>query len=428
MMTLRSLLLPLIGAAMLSGACGGDRTAAGGGAGLATRFDSTGDTVRALVEGVVDSAAVRSLVAEVAIAGEVGDTVLFGTAGDLTLGPSGDLVVRDYSSTQLLLFGRDGRLIARMGGKGSGPGEYGDVGGIVARRDSTWAVYDASAARVTFFGADGALRTSWMVPSSRFFGSGMLTSDSSGALRIAQFIIPSSGDFIGARVAFARIVDGGGVLRDTVVAPTLGVKQPEYRAEGVVSGGRMSTMSGSELAPGEISSWHPHGHWVLMEGGGYRLLFARRDGKPMVVTRVAPSTAVDDDERAWHEEDILWSMRRVNPAWTWQGEPIPKTRAPARSMFVARDGAIWVQVALPSERIPEVEREAQRPEAAPVRRWRDRSAYEVFGADGTFRGRVALPARTTLHTADGDVVWGTRLDADDVPTVVRFRVTPAFGG
>jgi hypothetical protein len=66
--------------------------------------------------------------------------------------------------------------------------------------------------------------------------------------------------------------------------------------------------------------------------------------------------------------------------------------------------------------------------APPPARWRTRSAYEVFGRDGRFLGRVTLPPRASLQAAEGDFVWGTQLDEDDVPTVVRWRVVPGLGG
>jgi hypothetical protein len=427
MIATRLLVIPLLAGATLVGACFGDKAESADVAGLPTVFDSTGDTIRARVVGAVDSSDIRTLVAEVRIAGEIGDSILFGNAGNLTLNPSGAVAVYDYTSTQLLLFAPDGALIGRMGSKGSGPGEYQDVNGIAPLADSTWAVYDAGSSRVSFFSANGAFRDSWNVPSTNFIGSYMLVTDSSRALRLAQFVVPPSGDFMAANFGYARVLPGGAGLADTAAAPTLGVEAPEYRTEGPTEGGRSSTMTTSQLSPSEIASWHPDGHWVLMEGGGYRVLIAKRDGKPIVVTRDAPNTPVHEDERAYHEERTIWAMRRVNPAWTWQGPPIPKVRAPARHMLIARDGTVWVQVALPSERIPEADRDEQRPGAQPVRRWRERSAYEVFDRTGTFLGRVALPPRTTLQEAAGDVVWGTQVNEDDVPTVVRFRVVPRLG-
>ena len=221
MIATRLLVIPLLAGATLLGACVGDKAGTADVAGLPTVFDSTGDTIRARVVGAVDSADIRTLVAEARIAGEIGDGILFADAGDLTLSPSGALALHDYSSTQLLLFAPDGSLIGRMGGKGGGPGEYQDVNGLAAVDDSTWAVYDASSSRVSFFGTDGAFRDSWNVPSTRMIGSNMLVTDSSRSLRLSQFVLPPSGDFMAASFGYARVVTGGTGLVDTSVAPTL---------------------------------------------------------------------------------------------------------------------------------------------------------------------------------------------------------------
>ncbi len=427
MTTPRSLVLACITAAALLGACGADPATGADPAGLPTVFDSTGDTLRARVAGVVDSAAIRGLAAEVRVVGEVGDSIIFGNAGMLTVGAAGDLVMFDYSSTQLLRFGPDGTLLGPLGRRGSGPGEYAQVSGLVGRPDSSWAIYDVQNSRVSLFDRNGTFRESWTLPASTFFGQGMLASDPTGGLWVARFIAPPEGDPGQAKESRTRVVDQGRALADTVFSPTLGVSGPKYRAMREVPGGRSSTMMGDPFAADEWSHWSPDGHWVLLETGTYRLLFAKRDGKPLVVERSTPPIPLDADERAQQEEWILFTMRRTDPAWTWQGSPLSSARAPARSMFIGRDGRVWVAVALPSDPIPEADRDPVRPENRSPARWRNRSAYEVFDRTGRFLGRVALPPRTSLYDADGDTVWGTQVNEDDVPTLVRWRVTPGLG-
>ncbi|MBK9549271.1 MAG: hypothetical protein IPO52_09280 [Gemmatimonadetes bacterium] len=54
------------------------------------------------------------------------------------------------------------------------------------------------------------------------------------------------------------------------------------------------------------------------------------------------------------------------------------------------------------------------------------SVYEVFEPTGRFLGRVAFPPRARFAEAQGDQVWAIVRDADDVPAVVRFKVTEGF--
>ncbi len=61
-----------------------------------------------------------------------------------------------------------------------------------------------------------------------------------------------------------------------------------------------------------------------------------------------------------------------------------------------------------------------------MNRYRSSAVYEVFSPNGRFLGRVPLPPRTTLIQADGDSFWGIMRDADDLPSVVRFRLSIPF--
>ena len=95
-------------------------------------------------------------------------------------------------------------------------------------------------------------------------------------------------------------------------------------------------------------------------------------------------------------------------------------------LTVARDGTIWARVAMPSERIPDAELPPRRENSPPPRMYRSPAEYEVFVADGRFLGRVAMPPRTTVTTADGEFVWAITRDADDLPAVVRYRLSIPF--
>jgi hypothetical protein len=419
-----SALATLLAAA--AAACAGDRDTLASTAGLVTVFDSTSDTVRATVAGAVPAERIRQLVPDLRIASERNDTVVFGNTGEFVVAPSGRVLMHDPTGPQLLLFSPDGALAATVGRSGGGPGEYRDVNGLTALGDSLFVLYDASSSRISFFRPDGSFATSWPLPATNMIGQSMLVTDRTGQIRLSQFVIPAGGSVFDARAAWATIVPGGSRLGDSVLAPTLGVKQAEYRAENSTAGGRSATVTTGRLSPGEFTAWHPDGHYVLIEGGGYRVLFARRSGKPLVVHRDAPSIPVPDDERAWHEERTLFIMRRTNPAWSWQGPAIPHSRPAATGMFVARGGNVWVRVALPSEPIPQPERAAPRAGALPPARWRERGEYEVFAPDGRFLGRVAVPPRTFVQAADGDAVWATQTGEDDLPALVRFRVTPGW--
>jgi hypothetical protein len=48
--------------------------------------------------------------------------------------------------------------------------------------------------------------------------------------------------------------------------------------------------------------------------------------------------------------------------------------------------------------------------------------YTVLDAAGTATASAWVPRSVRLHWASATHVWGQELDADDVPTIVRFRI------
>src|SRR5690606_18086825 len=178
----------------------------------------------------------------------------------------------------------------------------------------------------------------------------------------------------------------------------------------------------SDLAPGYHWAWHTDGYFVVAHGGKYEIMLARSEGKPVAIRRSMSPVPVGDEERRAQEARITWSLRQTNPAWTWQGPPIPTTKAPLTQLFASRDGRIWARVATPSERIPDAELDPPRENGPPPYPFRSPAMWEVFAADGTFLGRIAFPPRTTLMEADGDIVWAITRDENDLQGVARYRI------
>jgi hypothetical protein len=159
------------------------------------------------------------------------------------------------------------------------------------------------------------------------------------------------------------------------------------------------------------------------------VVVARRDGQALVIRRNQTEVPVADEERSQEEARISWQMQRTQSDWSWNGPPLPSTKAPVTGMGVipTRDGRLWVQVAVPSERIPEADLPTPPDSTMPVMAYRMPTVFEVFDTDGSLLGRVAMPPRTSLVGADGDEVWGLATDDDGLPQVIRFRVEPGWG-
>jgi hypothetical protein len=403
-------------------ACGQRASSAGGNSGLATVYDSTADTVVARVDGDVPVSALRTMDIVMRIAPAMDDTTLFTEVADFEVDLANRIWVYDYQGRRMFLFDNAGTLVRRIGRQGAGPGEFAQGNGLVALADSGIAMLDAQNARVSFFAANGDFRASFPVPSGFNTGNGLMT-DRSHTLFLRRPVTPAREGEILGRMGLVRL-NPDGAFGDSLAPPDLPVQRDTYLAVSADGSGRSSTTS--SYAPNFFWDWHPDGFFVAANGGRYEIVVTPRGAKPIVIRRNAPPVPILPDERAEEKERITFNMRQTQPGWAWSGPEIPETKAPLTGLLVGRDGNIWARVATPSERIPEDELAPQRENGPPVRHYRSPAVYEVFASSGRFLGRVPLPPRTTLIQADGDLLWGILRDADDLPSIVRFRLSTPF--
>ena len=402
--------------------CASNDRSSGGAAGLATVFDSTADTITARIEGSVPVSALRSMDVVMRIAPAADDTSLFSEVSDFEVDLANRIWIYDYQNRRLFLFDSTGALVRRIGRQGSGPGEFSSGNGIVALPDTGVAILDAQNARLSFFAANGDFRTSLPVPSGFSTNNGLL-SDRSHTLYLRRPVTPPREGEILGRMGLVRLA-ADGAFGDSLAPPDIQVQRETYVA--VSKDGKSRSATSTAYAPNYFWDWHPGGYFVAAHGGRYEIVIARPDGKSISIRRTAPPVALLPDERAEEKEWITWQMVRTQPGWTWNGPDIPETKAALTGLMVTRDGNIWVRVATASERIPDDELAPPREKGPPVRHYRTPTVYEVFAPSGRFLGRVPLPPRTTLIQADGDFLWGISRDADDLPSIVRFRLNTPF--
>jgi hypothetical protein len=378
------------------------------------------DTVFVQTKGLVPPGAVHRLIEELRIAPGAEDTTLFTEVWEFDVDRAGRFWVFDGPSNSILLFSPAGKLLRRIGREGAGPGEFRINSGMVALGDSGLAIWDSRNARISFFSSKGDFRTSWLTPSGFSTNDGLLT-DRSGALYLKRPVTPPREGEILGRMGLVRL-KAGGALGDSLVPPDLPVPREPYVAE--QKGGRSSM--NSELAPNYHWAWHPDGFFILGHGGNYEIVLARPRQQPLAIRRDLPKVPVGEEERAEARARILWSMRQTDPAWSWNGPAIPANKAPLRGLWVARDGKIWAEVAVPSERIPRDELVIPRDKTMPVSHFRTPLVYEVFATDGRFFARVSFPPCSRLMEADGNTVWALLRDADGLPAVLRFHIEPGL--
>jgi hypothetical protein len=357
------------------------------------------------------------------IAPSVDDTSLFAEVSEVDVDRTNRVWIFDFRSNQLFLFDSSGALVRRIGRQGQGPGEFASGGGLVTLPDTGAAIWDSRNARISFFTASGDFRTSWPTPAG-FSTSNALYIDNAGRLYLRRPVTePREGEILG-RMGLVRLKDGG-EFADSLLPVDLKVTRDTYVAVSPDGSGRSSTAS--SFAPNYYWDWHPDGYFVAGHGGNYEIVIERPGAKPIVIRRAAVPVPISNEERDEEKEFLLWNMRRTQPNWSWTGSALPDTKAPLTGITITRDGNIWARVAVPSERIPESELQPQRENGPPVRHFRSTPIiYEVFAPNGRFLGRVPMPPKTTMFQADGDYFWGVTRNEDDLPSIVRFRLSRPF--
>jgi len=220
-------------------ACAGGSDSPGGAAGLATVFDSTGDTVIARVDGAVPVSALRIMDVAMRIAPAIDDTSLFSEVNDFEVDAANRIWAYDYQGRRMFLFDTAGKLVRRVGRQGSGPGEFSSGNGIVALADTGVAMLDAQNARVSFFASNGDFRTSFPVPSGFSTSNGLMT-DRSHTLFLRRPVTPAREGEILGRMGLVRL-EADGSFGDSLAPPDLPVPRDTYLAVSPDAGGGSPT-------------------------------------------------------------------------------------------------------------------------------------------------------------------------------------------
>ncbi len=326
-----------------------------------------------------------------------GDKANLVPIGSLVVDSRAQMFVGQRQDNKILVFDSLGRLVRTIGRKGSGPGEFEGLATLGFIGDTLWAWAEGTR-RLTFFKADGRHRRSTnirlitgsdtrvqpMIRGVRSDGSvlsvgnlhssRMMTevhANAKGEVQHQLAVRPiSSGGF-----SFSNY-DGGKWELSTDVNPPIII--------GAQDGSRLAiataTLDGEEAGTGVVT--------MLTYSGD--TLFKRR--YPIAIKPI-PRSVIDS---------TLTAIEKVNPKYAAQlrAFPIGEVYPPLEYMRISRDGALLLAFYTDG----------------PTR------DFFLLKPNGEIEASLTLPREVIIRSFDNEHLWGFTRDADDLESIVRFRL------
>lgn len=325
---------------------------------------------------------------------------LAGVEGALRLA-DGRYVIADGGSSELRVFGADGRHLRTFGGQGRGPGEFTALAGIGRSADGPWA-YDFALRRITWFDPDSGLIAATTL------GAEPAALAPVGALPGRSFVLRQLWG-----VTSTATTTREGLRRDDVAV---------VRADS--SGSRMDTIA---LAPGrEVIIRVEDGRGVMSRRPfGRDVVAAVRDGRVVIGTGDAP----DVDE--YEADGRLHRRIRLRDRPREIDERAIEAFISARLADVAEEEQPGLRAELEAQSYPDRGPSYDRFVVDDlgnlwIRRWMADVAaprtWSIVDTSGVWLTDVVLPAGFTLLDSADDLVIGVELDELDTESVVAYRL------
>jgi hypothetical protein len=335
----------------------------------------------------------------------------------IAIGPNGEIAVHQLQEMQVRIYSSAGKLLRKVGGRGSGPGEFTHITRSGWYRDSLW-VYDGLQRRTTVFSSSGTPQTTPIASirneNSAKFGSLPETG------RAALLALYPDRSWYAAMSAAANGTTAADSIRMVHLRIGADGSIRNLVADTKVANDVISLQSGSrtisprvpfplnpqpfELAPDGSRVVFPIVTSELLGQRRFRLLAVNPDGSKIfdrtynfAPVRISPHVA---DSVVSERSDALAKRGPELAAQYRKQVKSPDVYPPVGAVLVGRDGTVVIKLAGTTP-----------------------SNYTVFSAKGDRIGAFSLPQNVTLMAAEKGTVWGIELDADDVPSIVRYKLT-----
>jgi hypothetical protein len=335
----------------------------------------------------------------------------FGSVYMLAATPDGGVVLFDSKSLDGMIvrqFDADGKFVRNIGRRGTGPGEYDQIGQLqlTVHSGGTILLRDGSRA-VSRYAADGRFLNGFPLG----FGSAGLE------------IVAATNGSIYVRGAFTRGL--------SPAAPQPVAAMLHYDSAGTLLD---SIVDGRPWLPRVKSPtrFTPQSGWSVLEDG--RLYFLRWDkvgflivdrsgiAPPLIADFRAPLVPYLAEERAELAALDNFERQHFPPEHQRRRDAAPAHKLPTRwSIRDNIDGRIWIAMSAQGQKsTPHVA--ARAGSDSMLITYADRPTFAAFQTDGTFLGVIRFPMGVFVPTFVGNTAWAIVPGDDDVPTLVKYKL------
>ena len=316
-------------------------------------------------------------------------------------------IVRMYSR-------RDGAYLFTVGGRGQGPGEYGNPMIVAMDAEGHTYVFDRDGDHVLLFAPSGDYVTSWRTPDFACCAWNYMHPRDSHTLWFP--VVERGADPLAARYG-ARLYGNDGSPGPVTWLPDLEFEPATFHGMGrelpLPFSGRV------------VWAPTPDGRVIAGASNRYRFELSAGDGSRTVVTRNSALVPSDAEELEWRRRRFMagWGRRE---GFQWDGSGMLPHRLAFESLIGAVSGETWVGRDVGSERLPGcTEDPLASPPGEPVTPcYRPVFLFDAFGTDGRYLGEVATPRELRPYGlyVDGDAVIGIVEDTTGTIMVKRYRL------
>lgn len=336
----------------------------------------------------------------VSVLGDARDGAVFGEIRALDLAPDGSVVVLDRSDGRVTVWGPEGGLVRSFAGRGSGPGEVVTPGYVRALSDGRVVVGEVFPPRLHWYDEEGRhLRSARVRPSS----------DTPALLAtMAQWRVSRRGDVLvrlshaspshvdGTPVVLGALDDGGAV--DTILEWT--ERTTPARLPRIFEADWSWDATGED---GVVVSTGDRYELRRFDRGGVLEAVVRLGARRVRVTKELERRAVERFFERFAGEDVPEAVLRDLRDRLEVASRLPAVQGIRVS---ETDGSLWVES-------PTAERSGELEEPG---------AWDVFEADGRYRGRMRPPDGFRLEGVRGDRLFGIERDSLGVTRARVYRV------